>query len=553
MERTDSGGRPPVRGWSPGPALAAFHDGVTVICEISAQFGDEGWLAPSPCPEWRVIDLAGHLRCVADDFHEYLDDAPASRLARLMARGSHPDTLARKLARQNAAELAALPDASGPEHIDAFAFSARAYAQRLLPIWDLPHHQYQDVLVTVGGMAGAACAEWHLHAWDLARAQGKDYRPADPDILLRGWIAGMPHLPPEGAGLPSRGHEAGRADDRPLQHRPLPHRRLRPGPARSRRGRGGGNSPRRDGRAGRARGPVARDAPRIRQDFAGRGFSRSGAVTLSGPAPAARRSRSPGARRAGRAAQARRRDVADDIRCRFRAGGLSGPGGRVRLPGRRRRDPGPGQRHRRDRRRLPGRPGQRGRRVPGQPPVGRADRRVPPGGRRPGRREPGRRHPRAEHDHPDLPARQHPRQPVGPGRRGDRVPARPRRERPALGPRRRSGPAPPCAGQKSTSRPESFPRPSTPSCCPSAPGWSPLPRPATCSAPGPTSPRSPRRHGRRARSATWTGCTRPRTARSTWPRSARTSTPPALTSGLGRMSARSSRTLRCWSPCTRTS
>jgi hypothetical protein len=193
---------------------------VTVICEISAQFGDAGWIAPSPCPEWRVIDLAGHLRCVADDFREYLDDAPASRLARLMARGAHPDTLARKLARQNAAELAALPDASGPEHIDAFASSARSYAQRLLPIWDLPHHQYRDVLVTVGGMAGAACAEWHLHAWDLARAQGKDYRPADPDMLLRGWRAGMPHLPLEGAGLPFRGYEAGRHEASPYEASP---------------------------------------------------------------------------------------------------------------------------------------------------------------------------------------------------------------------------------------------------------------------------------------------------------------------------------------------
>ena len=200
MERTDSGGRPPVRGWSPGPALAAFHDGVTVICQLSALFSDAGWFAPSPCPEWRVTDLAGHLRCVADDYHEYLDDAPASRLARLMATGVHPDTLARKLARQNAAELAALPDASGPENIKAFAASARSYAQRLLPIWDLPHHQYREVLVTVGGMAGAACAEWHLHAWDLARALGKDYRPADPDILLRGWREGMPHLL-AGAGL----------------------------------------------------------------------------------------------------------------------------------------------------------------------------------------------------------------------------------------------------------------------------------------------------------------------------------------------------------------
>jgi hypothetical protein len=119
-----------------------------------------------------------------------------------MATGAHPETLARKLARQNAAELAALPDASGPEHIAAFASSARSYAQRLPPIWGLPHHHYRDTLVTVGGMAGAACAEWHLHAWDLARAQGKDYRPANPDILLSGWLAGKPHLPLPGPGLP---------------------------------------------------------------------------------------------------------------------------------------------------------------------------------------------------------------------------------------------------------------------------------------------------------------------------------------------------------------
>ena len=206
MKRTDSGGRRLVRGWPPGPALAAFYDGVTVICQLSAQFTDRGWLAPSPCPEWRVVDLAGQLRCVADDYHEYLDDAPASRRARPMATGAHPDTLARKLARQNAAELAALPDASGPEHVEAFAGSARSYAQRLLPIWDLPHHQYRDALVTVVAMAGAASAEWHLHAWDLARAAGQDYRPADPDILLRGWKAGMPHLL-AGGGLGHAGAE----------------------------------------------------------------------------------------------------------------------------------------------------------------------------------------------------------------------------------------------------------------------------------------------------------------------------------------------------------
>src|SRR6266705_650482 len=175
--------------------LAAYRDGVTVICELAAQFADATWLAATPCAEWRAVDLAGHLRCVADDYHEYLDDAPASRLAKLLATGAHSDTLARKLARQNAAELAALPDASGPEHVAAFAETARAYARRLQPVWDLPHHRYRDTVVTVAGMAGAACAEWHLHAWDLAKALGKDYRPAAPEIVLAGWLAGVPPLP----------------------------------------------------------------------------------------------------------------------------------------------------------------------------------------------------------------------------------------------------------------------------------------------------------------------------------------------------------------------
>ncbi len=187
--------------WAPGPALAAYHSGVTVICELAAQFTDEAWAAPTTCPEWRAADLAAHLRCVADDYHEYLDDAPVSRLARLMARSPSPESLARKLARQNTAELAALPDATGPEHIAAFAASARAYAARALAVWDVPHHRFGDTVVTVAGMVGAASAEWHLHAWDLAAALGKDYQPASPELLAAGWQAGVPHLPLDG-GVP---------------------------------------------------------------------------------------------------------------------------------------------------------------------------------------------------------------------------------------------------------------------------------------------------------------------------------------------------------------
>jgi uncharacterized protein (TIGR03083 family) len=185
-----------VTGWSEVAGLGAYRDGVAVICELAAQFSEGSWAAATPCSEWRAGDLAGHLRCVADDFHEYLDDAPSSRLARLMATGVPAASLARKLARQNAAELAALPEGPAADHIAAFAEAARSYARRLGPAWPLPHHHYRDAVITVGAMAGAVCAEWHLHAWDLARALGKDYRPAAPEIVLAGWRAGVPQLPP---------------------------------------------------------------------------------------------------------------------------------------------------------------------------------------------------------------------------------------------------------------------------------------------------------------------------------------------------------------------
>jgi uncharacterized protein (TIGR03083 family) len=193
VERTHSSDVP-ARFAEPVPVLAAYYDGVTAICQLAERFDAQAWAASTPCPEWRAADLAGHLRCMADDFHEYLDEAPVSRYARLMATGAHPDTLGRKLARQNAAELAALADAPPGEHIAAFAASARAYAGRLTPVWDLPHHQYRDTVVTVAGMAGAASAEWHLHAWDLAAALGLAYRPADPVAVLDGWRRGMPQL-----------------------------------------------------------------------------------------------------------------------------------------------------------------------------------------------------------------------------------------------------------------------------------------------------------------------------------------------------------------------
>ena len=115
-------------------APVAYYDGVRAVVAIAAQFTSASWNLPTTCPEWRAADLAGHLRCVVEDYHEYLDDAPVSRLSRLMATGANPQSIARKLARQNAAEIATLPDVEPQEHIAAFARSATRYAARIGPL-----------------------------------------------------------------------------------------------------------------------------------------------------------------------------------------------------------------------------------------------------------------------------------------------------------------------------------------------------------------------------------------------------------------------------------
>jgi uncharacterized protein (TIGR03083 family) len=175
-------------------APAAYQQAISAIVAIAGRFTASSWSAATPCPEWRAADLAGHLRCITDDYHEYLDDAPVSRLSRLMGTGAHPDTIARKLARQNAAELAVLPEVPPEEHIAAFAESAQRYVARLGPLLPLPHHSYQGRVITVAGMGGVACVEWHVHAWDLASALGESYRPDDPEAVLAGWLAGISHL-----------------------------------------------------------------------------------------------------------------------------------------------------------------------------------------------------------------------------------------------------------------------------------------------------------------------------------------------------------------------
>src|SRR5688500_14189299 len=98
--------------------LESYQDGVRAIRALSARVRD--WDAPTPCADWQAADLAGHLRCVAENYLEYLQDSPDSRLAKLFARDAAAAVLIRQQARQNAAELAVLPPEPAADRIMAF-------------------------------------------------------------------------------------------------------------------------------------------------------------------------------------------------------------------------------------------------------------------------------------------------------------------------------------------------------------------------------------------------------------------------------------------------
>lgn len=180
--------------------LESYRAGVAAVRRYAALCED--WDAVTPCSEWLAIDLAGHLRCVAENYLEYLQDAPDSRVAKLFAQDTATAVLIRQQARQNAAELAVLPPESGRERIMSFSVSADAYLDLMADAWDRTHLIHRGTKFTIGDHAGAASIEFHLHAWDLARAIGRDHRPEDPGLLLAAWAWGVPHLPLGGDGDP---------------------------------------------------------------------------------------------------------------------------------------------------------------------------------------------------------------------------------------------------------------------------------------------------------------------------------------------------------------
>jgi len=159
--------------------LDSYREAVTTIEALSSQIDD--WAMITPCAPWRAEDLAGHLVAIIAYYHRLLDAATASDPLVDLPRGAD-------LAAMNAADLASLAERSGPERVARYVTRARSHVARLEMV---DHSLVLGVWSGLGPMtiaqhSAVAIGEWHVHAWDLARAARTDHRPSDPDLVAAG-------------------------------------------------------------------------------------------------------------------------------------------------------------------------------------------------------------------------------------------------------------------------------------------------------------------------------------------------------------------------------
>jgi len=151
-----------------------FRSGIDAIASVTDQFTDDDWARPA-CGSWTARQTATHVLGVVDWYHEWLDRAIAGDPTRPFPEAEvdeHADDDVQRLA-----------DVSGPDAIARFQARAYDYLQRTTAHWDITY-AYPFGVVATGLHCGVAATEWHLHAWDLAKARSHDYAPADPASLL---------------------------------------------------------------------------------------------------------------------------------------------------------------------------------------------------------------------------------------------------------------------------------------------------------------------------------------------------------------------------------
>lgn len=159
----------------PSLVIAQFDEGVAALVEQASQREGRAW-HKTVVGEWSAHELARHLVVIADWYHEWLDAA-------LAGDGSQPFP-SKQLDGRNELAILDIRDVDGPDAIEQFAERANDYAERLRAAvvadqWSTTFG-FANGVSTIGGHAGIAAAEWHLHAWDMS---GGVWTPSNPAEL----------------------------------------------------------------------------------------------------------------------------------------------------------------------------------------------------------------------------------------------------------------------------------------------------------------------------------------------------------------------------------
>ncbi|MBK5216697.1 MAG: maleylpyruvate isomerase N-terminal domain-containing protein [Propionibacteriales bacterium] len=164
---------------------AAYRDGVSEVREAVTFLGEGAAQSPTPCPEWNVLELVTHLWCTADRYHRLLGYAVAGCPERMLVN--------EELAVENERAVVAAAATDLNKVLSSFVSSAEAYLPRATVSWEVAPYQVGGG--SVGDALGVAAIEWHIHAWDLRKSVGHDYRPTCAETLRWCWNRAVPHLP----------------------------------------------------------------------------------------------------------------------------------------------------------------------------------------------------------------------------------------------------------------------------------------------------------------------------------------------------------------------
>ncbi len=147
---------------SPNDSIASLSRALDQTGDVLAAIHREQLSDPTPCPDWDMAHLIGHVLADAPRFTESV-------------RGGDPDWSAPPV------PVSATTD---------WAAQFRSDADDLIHAWHQKGAQVEE------GDADWQIAEFAVHTWDLVRASGQD-RVLDPEVAERGYALMSKNLTPD--------------------------------------------------------------------------------------------------------------------------------------------------------------------------------------------------------------------------------------------------------------------------------------------------------------------------------------------------------------------